>query len=95
MKAVFHPNIGNAHNNLYSYINAFKTGSANKNTSLSHPYFNFDTPSFKQSKNVEVPFIKQNFKESKSIPLKKGEHIPLQNPKVETMKPIPIENALK
>jgi hypothetical protein len=94
MKAVFHPKIGNPHNTIHSYLDSFKTGS-NKNVNLSHPYFNFDTPAFKQSKNVEIPFIKQNIKESKPIPLKKVGPIPLQNPKVENMKPIPIENPFK
>ena len=66
-----------------------------KSSSPDHPFFNFDTTPFTKSKEVEVPFIKQNIKDPRTESMKKVAPIPLQNYKVDTMKAIAIENPFK
>jgi hypothetical protein len=94
MNAVFHPRIGNANNNLHSFINTFKIG-PKKDENLHHPFFNFDVKAFPQNKKVEIPFIKKNMKEPNKEPIKKAAPIALQNFKVDKMKSIPIENPFQ
>ena len=85
---------GSKHQYPYDPSKEFKLHEKSS-SSLDHPFFNFDTPPFKKSKEVEEPFIKQNIKNPKAEPLKKAAPVPLQNYKVNNMKPIAIENPFK